>query len=89
MKFGPASMAIEPTSDNIRSRKFPITRLVWWTLPRNAKADARDFCYWVLSPDGQLVVESVGFEPLPSVDRAAGLKSLHLASGSSVARAGK
>jgi phosphate transport system substrate-binding protein len=78
IKLGPASLAIDPTSDNIRSRKYLITRFVWWVVARNSRSAVEALCEWVLSPEGQLVVESVGFEPLRPADRALGLSKFHM-----------
>src|SRR5262249_5859644 len=59
IKVGPASLAIEPTRDNIRSRQYPITRYIYWAVSSKANASAMTVCHWVLSASGQLVIESV------------------------------
>lgn len=64
IKMGAASVGVEPTIANIRSRQYPISRQVYWTLAQRPSQDLKDFCEWVLSQEGQLVVESVGFEPV-------------------------
>jgi phosphate transport system substrate-binding protein len=87
IKFGPASLAIDPNSDNIRSRKYPITRYVWWAVAKDSRNSVKELCEWVLAPEGQLVVESVGFEPLRPAERALGLANFHPVSGTHVARA--
>jgi len=79
IKVGPTSLPVEPTRDNIRSRQYPITRYIYWAVSNKAGSSAVTLCHWVLSPTGQLVVESVGFEPLLPSDRSAGLQSLNAA----------
>lgn len=76
IKSGPASLAIEPTRDNIRSRMYPITRHIYWAASSKADAPTLALCHWILSSNGQLVIESVGFEPLLPADRATGLSKL-------------
>jgi phosphate transport system substrate-binding protein len=78
IKSGLTSLAIEPTIPTIRSQKYPITRQVYWTISPNAPREAREFCGWVLSAEGQLVVEGAGFQPLLPEERSAGLTRLGL-----------
>ncbi len=78
IKSGLTSLAVEPTISSIRSREYPITREVYWAVSPNAPRETKEFCAWVLSSDGQLVVEGVGFEPLLPQDRSAGLTRLGL-----------
>jgi len=76
IKASGSGPAVEASIENIRTRKYPISRYVYWSLARKPTGEMKDFCEWVLSRDGQLVVESVGFEPLTPSDRAAGLAKL-------------
>jgi phosphate transport system substrate-binding protein len=78
IKSGLTSLAIAPTIPTIRSREYPITRHVYWAISSSASREAREFCAWVLSSEGQLVVEGAGFEPLLPQERAAGLARLGL-----------
>ena len=73
LKLGPRSVAVEPTIDNIRLRRYPLSRLVNWAVAKHPSDATKVLCRWVLSPEGQLVVESVGFEPLPPKDRSTGM----------------
>lgn len=70
------SPAIEATIENIRTRKYPISRYVYWHLAGKPTGELKMFAEWVLSKEGQLVVESVGYEPLTAADRATGLAKL-------------
>ena len=76
IKFGPASLAIAPTEEAIRSRQYPMTRHVFWVVRRQHSQALDAFCRWALSSEGQLVVESVGFEPLLPGDRSSALARL-------------
>ena len=76
IKSGSASLPIEPTRDNIRSRVYPITRRIYWAVSNKPDSPTLALCHWILSSNGQLVIESVGFEPLLPPDRATGLSKL-------------
>jgi len=77
IKTGPVSIAVEPTRDNIRSRLYPITRYIYWSVSSKANPPILALARWVLSSNGQLVIESVGFEPLLPAERASGLSKLN------------
>jgi phosphate transport system substrate-binding protein len=78
IKSGLTSLPVEPTIATIRSREYPITRQVYWAISPNASDSAKEFCGWVLSTGGQLVVEGAGFEPLLPQERSAGMTRLGL-----------
>jgi phosphate transport system substrate-binding protein len=76
IKFGPTSVAVQPTGDTIRSRQYPIARYVSWAVPRRRDSALDALCHWVLSSEGQLVVEAAGFEPLLPAERTHALAKL-------------
>jgi len=76
LKRGPASLAVDPTEEAIRSREYPFTRQVSWAVRRQHSQAVDAFCRWALSSEGQMVVESVGFEPLLPADRTSALAAL-------------
>ncbi len=76
IKLSPTSLAVAPTGDTIRSRQYPITRYISWALRRQHSPALDALCRWVLSPEGQLLVEGVGFEPLLPNERSAALEKL-------------
>ena len=78
IKSGLTSLAVEPAISTIRSRAYPITRQVYWAIGPSASRDVKEFCGWVLSAEGQLIVEGAGFEPLLPAERSAGLTRLGL-----------
>ena len=63
---GKTLVAVEATSDNIRSARYPLARYMYWSIEKNASPVAHQFCEWMVSRDGQLVVESLGYFPLPA-----------------------
>jgi phosphate transport system substrate-binding protein len=62
--------AVEPTSANVRSVLYPLTRYFYWNVRLPQKPGVREVCNWVLSSEGQLIVESLGYYPLNSADRS-------------------
>jgi phosphate transport system substrate-binding protein len=78
IKLGPSSLAIGPSSETIRNRTYPISRYIYWTLAKQPSGNLSEFCSWVMSQEGQTVVESVGFEPLLTRDRQRALANLGL-----------
>lgn len=76
IKRGPASLAVAPDEQAIRSRQYLLTREVSWAVRRQHHQAVDALCRWVLSGEGQIVVESVGFEPLLPADRSSALATL-------------
>lgn len=72
------SRAIEPTFYSVRSLEYPFTRHIYWYLAREPKGALKDLCEWALASEGQLVVEGVGFQPLPSETRMGARQRLGL-----------
>jgi phosphate transport system substrate-binding protein len=72
-----ARPAVDATIESIRTRKYPICRYVYGHLAGKPTGELKTFVEWVLSSEGHLVVESVGYEPLLAADRAGGLAKLH------------
>jgi len=69
-------VSIDPTMDNIRSARYPLARYMYWSISRNASSLTHQFCEWMVSKDGQLVVESLGYFPLPAEKRQEAMRSL-------------
>jgi phosphate transport system substrate-binding protein len=55
-----------PSMENIISGKYPISRYLYWYTAGSPKGDIKDLVDWVLSPEGQKIVEEVGYFPLPT-----------------------
>jgi phosphate transport system substrate-binding protein len=55
---------IAPTEENIRTGAYPLTRDLFFYLPREATGLTRAFLDYVLSPEGQKIVTDVGYFPV-------------------------
>ncbi len=55
---------IEPTEENVRNDKYPITRYLHFYTLRSSTGAVKEFIDWVISPDGQKVIKEAGFIPL-------------------------
>jgi phosphate transport system substrate-binding protein len=55
---------IAPTEGTIRDGSYPLTRDLFFYLPREATGATRDFLDYVLSPEGQKIVTTVGYFPV-------------------------
>lgn len=61
--------AITPTGDNIRAHRYTLARTLYFYFAGPPSPELLKFAEWVLSSEGQLVVEAVGLYPLGSADR--------------------
>ena len=52
---------IEPTEENIRNDKYPISRYLHFYTLSQPDGAVKDFIDWVLSPGGQKIIEDAGF----------------------------
>jgi phosphate transport system substrate-binding protein len=69
---------IEPTLKNVRSGRFPIARNLNLVIPGKPKGAVAQFVDYLLSPEGQKLVEASGYIPIHSpqaVSRVAGSHS--------------
>ena len=82
------SPAIEPTMDNVLQGKYPISRFLYWYFAGLPQGDAKKLADWVVSKDGQQVVENVGYYPLNEADRVASAAKLGGGSAKGKSRAG-
>lgn len=60
----PGAEPIMPTEENVRAKKYPIWRYLYYYTNGKPKGAVADFIRWCLSPDGQKVVEEVGYYSL-------------------------
>ncbi|MDH4222765.1 MAG: phosphate ABC transporter substrate-binding protein [candidate division Zixibacteria bacterium] len=54
-----------PTMENIISGKYPISRYLFWYTAGTPKGEVKKLIDWILSPEGQKLVEEAGYFPLP------------------------
>jgi phosphate transport system substrate-binding protein len=76
VKKDSASEPVDPTMENVLSGTYPISRPLYWYFAGQPDGDIREFALWVLSDEGQKVVEAVGYYPLKDADRKASLAKL-------------
>jgi phosphate transport system substrate-binding protein len=61
---------VEPTSENIRSREYPLVTDVFVAVRKDqpSESSARRLFDWLLTPEGQAVVEKSGYVPVLTPD---------------------
>ncbi len=65
VKKDASSPAVEPSMANAQSGAYPISRFLFWYFAGEPAGDLKKFADWVMTKDGQSVVENVGYYPLP------------------------
>ena len=60
-----ASPAVEGTLENARNGSYGLSRELFFFFVPGRKPEADRFAEWTVSPDGQKVVQDVGYYPLP------------------------
>lgn len=76
IKASASDAAIAPTGDAIRAKKYTLVRPLYFYFAGKPQGELLRFAEWALSPEGQLVVEAVGYFPLSSAERVAGREAL-------------
>lgn len=69
VKPSESAEAIEPTGDNIRAHRYTLSRTLYFYFAGAPAPELLKFAEWVVSSEGQLVVEAVGLYPLGAADR--------------------
>ncbi|HYH99457.1 phosphate ABC transporter substrate-binding protein [Hyalangium sp.] len=64
LKIKAGSEEIAPSTDNIKSGKYPLSRDLYFYLRTPPTGEAKAFIDFVLSPDGQQIVTKVGYFPV-------------------------
>jgi phosphate transport system substrate-binding protein len=72
IKASASGEAVLPTTDAIQGKRYKLVRPLYFYFAGPPKGDLLRFAQWVLSPDGQLVVEATGYYPLSSAKREEG-----------------
>lgn len=60
----PSSKAVIPTAATIHDGSYPISRFLYFYLNQKPAGSVKKFIDWVISPDGQKVVNEVGYYPI-------------------------
>jgi len=55
---------IHPSKDNVRYDLYPLSRYLYLYTIKKTRGEVRKFIDWVISPEGQRIVEDVGYIPL-------------------------
>jgi phosphate transport system substrate-binding protein len=56
---------VEPTLENVQKNLYPISRFLFWYLAGQPKGQIAQLTSWVMTAEGQSVVNDVGYYPLP------------------------
>ena len=64
VKKDPASPAINPEKATVLNGTYPLARPLFFYLRNKATGEIKSYIDWVLSPDGQAIVEKVGYYPV-------------------------
>ncbi|MCU1309324.1 MAG: phosphate-binding protein [Candidatus Angelobacter sp.] len=89
IKNDAATPGVDATLDNIRGRRYPLSRYVYWYIRPNRSSKTAEFLLWFFSSEGQITVESVGFEPLLPADRTQALAKVEGKKASATTSAAK
>jgi phosphate transport system substrate-binding protein len=65
VKRDAAAEGLEPTMENVVSGVYPISRKLFFYTAGTPSPAVQSFIDWILSPEGQKIVETVGYYPLP------------------------
>jgi phosphate transport system substrate-binding protein len=66
VKKNATTTGVEPTLENVQKNIYPISRFLYWYLAGQPKDQIKKLTDWVLSPEGQAVINDVGYYPLPA-----------------------
>lgn len=71
IKLETNSPPVEPNAQNVIAGKYPLSRKLHWYLAARPAGKLKELCVWILSPDGQSVVQTLGFVALSADTMAA------------------
>jgi len=58
------SQGYEPTAENVKAGKYPITRFLYLYVKNRPTGELKQFIDWILSDKGQSIVTKVGYFPI-------------------------
>jgi phosphate transport system substrate-binding protein len=64
VKKDSSTPGVEPTLENVQKSIYPISRFLYWYLAGQPKDQTKKLTDWVMSAEGQAVVNDVGYYPL-------------------------
>jgi phosphate transport system substrate-binding protein len=62
--------AVAPSSETAMNKTYPLARALYFYTPGEPKPHVKEFLDWVLSPEGQQIVTSIGFVPIAGSGRS-------------------
>lgn len=66
VKKDASTAGVEPTLENVQKNIYPISRFLYWYMAGKPTGQIKQLADWVVSTDGQAVVNDVGYYPLSS-----------------------
>jgi phosphate transport system substrate-binding protein len=57
--------AVAPSNETAMNKTYPLARALYLYSPGEPKPHVKEFLDWVLSPEGQQIVTSIGYVPVP------------------------
>ena len=64
LKVDDKSPAFDPTAENVKSGKYPLSRYLFWYLRNKPTGEMKKLVDFVLSDAGQQIVTQVGYFPV-------------------------
>ncbi len=64
VKKDASTPGVEPTLENVQKSVYPISRFLYWYLAGKPTGQIKQLADWVVTAEGQSVVENVGYYPL-------------------------
>jgi phosphate transport system substrate-binding protein len=64
VKKNSSTPAVEPSLENVQKNIYPISRFLYWYIAGQPKDQIKKLADWVVSAEGQAVVNDVGYYPL-------------------------
>jgi phosphate transport system substrate-binding protein len=58
------SPGVYPTAETIKNKTYPISRYLYMYLKSKPTGETKAFIDWILSPEGQKIIEGVGYFPV-------------------------
>jgi phosphate transport system substrate-binding protein len=58
---------VEPKEENVANGTYPISRYLYFYWLANARPELEQFVQWAISPEGQALVDKVGYYPLATM----------------------
>ena len=58
------SKAIEPNMETVRSGEYPLARFLYWYTLSDPRPELQALIEWVVGPEGQKIVDEVGYFPI-------------------------